>query len=107
MNPKPVSRIKVGLTHYEVVRRPSPITEGEGTNVFGRVLYNSGQLVIANHLAPEVEVLMILHEVFHAMMFHCGIKQHDETFVETASGYLLDLIRDNPKLIAAIQATKQ
>ena len=33
MKPKPVSRIKVGPTHYEVVRRPSPITGGEGTNV--------------------------------------------------------------------------
>jgi len=107
MPPKPVSRIKVGPTHYSVVRRPSPITEGEGTNVFGRTLYDSSQLIIANHLSPEVEILTILHEVFHAMLFHCGIKQHDEPFVETASGYLLDLIRDNSKLIAAIQATKQ
>ena len=107
MKPKTVSRIKVGPTHYEVVRRPPPITEGEETNVIGRVLYNSGQLVIADHLSPEIEILTILHEVFHVMMSHCGIKQHDEPFVETASGYLLDLIRDNPKLIAAIQATKQ
>ena len=103
---KSVSRIKVGPLHYDVVRRPVPITEGESGNVFGRVVHEESKILVANNLSKENEMLTILHEVLHALMFHCGIKDQDETFVETASGFLFDLIRDNPKFVAAIQATK-
>ena len=102
---KSVAKIKIGPLHYDVLRRPVPVTEGESGNVLGRVVYEESKIVVANNLSKENEMLTIFHEAFHALMWHCGVKDQDERFVETASGFLFDMIRDNPKLIAAIQAT--
>ena len=105
MSIKEVKQLKVGALHYAVERRPIPITEGEGSNVTGRVLYDCAKLLIANNLCEEVEAYTILHETMHALFCLAGIRQHDEQLIETLGGYFFDFIRDNPDFIKAIQET--
>ena len=105
MSIKEVKQLKVGALHYTVERRPVPITEGEGSCVTGRVLYDCAKLLIANNLCEEVEAYTILHEAMHAFFCLAGIRQHDEQLIETLGGYFFDFIRDNPDFIKAIQET--
>jgi len=104
MSIREVKELKVGAIHYTVERRHVPITEGEGSNVMGRVLYDYAKLLVADNLCEEVEAYTILHETMHAFFCLAGIREHDEQLIETLGGLFFDFIRDNPDFIKSVQS---
>jgi hypothetical protein len=99
---KIVSRLKIAPVHYSVERK----SYHPDDKTLGEYVYSENKICYSDKLGEESALLTILHEALHAMMSHSGVKQHDESMVETVAGYLFDFIRDNPKFIAMIQKMK-
>jgi len=104
MSIRKVKELKIGALRYSIERRPKPVSDTDEHSI-GSICYSSAQILLFNAMSEQSEILTLLHEVVHGLCYHSGVEWHDERFIETCAGLLFDFIRDNPKLISAIQDT--
>jgi hypothetical protein len=68
----------------------------------GRITFADSLICVDDAQGAQGTMLVILHELEHAMFTHAGIKMPEEGAIDALAYQLLGLIRDNPDLIRAI-----
>lgn len=95
--------IKIGPVTYKVlVIDDLHKIDDEGRKVWlhGHILQADAEIRVANDQADDVKVITVWHEVIHGILYNAGQKEHPEGLIEAISAGLVQLIRDNPALIA-------
>jgi len=98
-----VKELKIGALCYNVVRSFVPIDGDEDT--VGTIRHRDARITVLAKLSKQSEVFIILHEAVHGLFHHSGESIQDERLVQAMASHLFNFIRDNPRLISAIQDT--
>lgn len=101
--------VRIGTVRYRVHCDPETTKK---TREFEKMEWLQGRyksvessIVIADDLAPDNQQETLMHEVIHGIIWHAGLedvfkKGADEGAVQAIALCLLNLLRDNPDLIA-------
>lgn len=92
--------MKVGPHVYTVLRKPKSQMSNED---LGGCDFNTLQISVQQRLRKSKAREILLHELLHACTYpslSSGDKYTDEQFVETTAPILLQVIQENPELIA-------
>lgn len=74
---------------------------------YGQYLLHRDRIEINQSLGPSLRASVLVHEILHAMFATAMIPVDDateETVIRALTPQILALIRDNPRLIAALAA---
>jgi hypothetical protein len=76
---------------------------------FGEVDHVEQIIRISRSLKPHRKAETIVHEVLHCLLFEMGeVELHDnEAFINMLSAMLIQVLRDNPKLLAFLSGLHQ
>ena len=98
----PLNELKIGYSDFRIV----PVDkEYSDENMFDGITDFEKQIIkYKSTLQPNDLVSTILHELFHTINFHFGMKhtqgkQIEEQFVDCLSNGLTTVIRDNPNFL--------
>lgn len=82
------------------VERQDRITV-DGQNADGCITYNTASIEIVDGMPIEVERVVVLHEVLHAVFKGQGqnVLRRDEDLIEAVAHGVIQVIRDNPQLL--------
>lgn len=74
----------------------------DGQNADGSVTYNTALIEIVDGMPLEVERVVVMHEVLHAMFKAQGQNEYrsDENLIEAVAHGVVQVIRDNPLLLS-------
>jgi len=99
-------------TQVNVLGIPYRITKPDrimvdGQNGDGAVTYNIALIEIVDGMPIEVERPVVLHEVLHAMFKGQGQNDYrsDENLIEAIAHGMVQILRDNPALVAYLTAS--
>ena len=96
--------VKVGTHVYSVLRRTNaqmPVIDGDKPH--GCCDFNTLQIIIAKGLRKSKAKEFLVHEILHACTypsFNGDTQMTDEDFVTAVSPVLLQVVQDNPDLVA-------
>lgn len=91
------SEIAIGHYDWDI-----EFTDNLREGVWGDCEHRKCVIRIDENLSNIHTATTVLHEVIHAALANCGIMEHDELFVSAASIRLVEIMRDNPKLVKAL-----
>jgi len=102
-----VDGVRVGSLDFKIsLQKPGSkylvLDEGDCAGV---VKYATQEIFLLNNMAEQYSFKVLLHEMVHAMLEQATHDQEifdDEHTVEVISGFMLQIIRDNPTLIKDI-----
>lgn len=99
---KPPSKIRIGHADYRV----QLVKELDGGETMGHFLRDDGVIKMVP-TAPVADANTLLHEVLHGAfgesgLDHGALAKHEERIVAALTNQLLQIIRDNPRLISYI-----
>ena len=98
-----ITSIRIGAIDFkveEVERLIGSNSEGTNTYLNGRIKYEQALISVEKNVATAVKPAILWHECLHGLLDRAGYEEHPEDVI-TALGYgLVEIIRDNPKLIA-------
>lgn len=97
---KPPAKIRVGHADYRV----ETVKELDGGETMGQFLRDQG-IINMVLTSPVADANTLLHEVLHAAFGESGLdhgvlSKHEERIVSALTNQLLQIIRDNPKLVS-------
>lgn len=97
-------RIKIGCVNYKV--RPMDdlhkVNEG-GVKLWlhGHILLADSEIRIATDQSDDIKLVTAWHEILHGILHNAGQANQPEGFIEAISFGIVQVIRDNPKLVKA------
>lgn len=95
--------IRIGPIVYDVSEKPRLIgADNQGGSVWlnGNIKYSESKVLIEAELGNDMKIAALWHEALHGVLYHAGQGEHPESII-IALGYgLVQLIRENPELIA-------
>lgn len=77
----------------------------EGDPLMGHVFMYKKQILIDGDTDPEVQIVVLLHEALHAILYQRGFRLEDEleeSLVTSLAYAVYNLFKKNPDLIALI-----
>lgn len=94
-----IKQVKLGSVPYKIVRG-TPVLSDEGDKVlWGEILQGKQVIKVDSGLAEEMQRVVLLHEILHGLLNHCGLSDHKEELPERL-GYALDaFLVDNPEFV--------
>ncbi len=101
--PKPTKRpkrIKVGYENLEIVEDGERLIESEAGGMFAP---NSARIYVEPRQDYDYAKMALLHEVLHCCLHASGAdtdKTIEEHYISVMSPVLLQVLRDNPHLVA-------
>lgn len=77
--------------------------DGDGVKkwLHGHILLADAEIRIANDQSEDVKLVTMWHEILHGILNNAGQSDQPEALIEAISFGIVQLIRDNPKLIKA------
>lgn len=100
---RPPKKIQVGAISFAVDYDPTLQDEGD----VGRMIGVAQQIRLAPGQAPDYERDTVLHEVIHAAILNTNLRKMsgwdgpmEEAIILALAPQLLQVVRDNPKLLA-------
>jgi len=107
MSIRDIDTIKIGTVRYRVIhQKPSQEGVEENKIIVGCIKYEYGEIWTNNESPDDVCANTLMHEVVHGLFNHSGQYQSSEEQIESFATILGLFIRENPKLIEAIQKIK-
>lgn len=98
-----IPNVKIGAVNYEVKEVDDLHTignKGKKHAMHGLITWTNATIELKTGQAHDVTVSVLWHEIVHGILVHAGHNAHDEQLV-CALGYgLMQVVRDNPELIA-------
>jgi hypothetical protein len=99
---RPPAKLRIGGMVWTVSIDPEVQDDGEA----GTTVPFSQRIKLAPGQGPDYERDTLLHEVLHAVLFATNLRkmegfgtQHEESVVLAMSPILLQVLRDNPRLL--------
>lgn len=101
--PPLIDTVRIGPIDYEVRENPELGLDGD---VAGRVSIGVSRIEVDPHMEPQRRAFVLLHEVVHAILIHgqVDLGEDEESVVDVMALGFLAFLRDNPGLVAKIQA---
>lgn len=98
---RPPKTLRVGTFKFDVVMDPTLAEE----RAAGRMKFIAQEILLQPGQAPDYERDTVLHESIHAVIAAVGFtnwfpEDKEEELVRTLSPLILQLLRDNPRLVA-------
>lgn len=104
--PKLPASVRVGALDYAI--KPWSQKAADNTRAYGMCDRATLVILIQEDLTPQKQAEVLLHEILHACYDNAGLNMEptlEEERVVNGMGYqLLQVIRDNPKLMVFLQA---
>lgn len=101
-----VDSVLIDAVAYEITRTDEPIIV-DGQQCWASVDYAKAQIKMRNRdiVGAGREPRLLMHEVVHALLHARGFYNEDdnEELVEALAGGVVNLIRDNPKLVEFLE----
>lgn len=101
-----MDRIKIGAIGYAYKLVPDLHDDydqqGKWQPLYGHIKYNTGEMCVSDSLPPGQRRVTTLHEVIHGVLTNAGIEDHNETLISALAHGLVQVLRDNPELVAMI-----
>ncbi|WP_458098596.1 hypothetical protein [Roseomonas sp. WA12] len=98
-------KIRIGPFDYAV--SPADVVAARENDYDGQIHRGRLTIVVDPTIAPQRQAEVLLHEVLHGVWFSQGIPGSDEEEERAVNGLglgLLQVLRDNPALLGALQA---
>jgi hypothetical protein len=95
--------IQIGPVAYAVRERDDLHTvDGDGKKAWlnGQILYSEAEIRVAADQADVRKVITLWHEALHGILDQAGLDKHDEQAIIALGFGLVQLVRDNPALVA-------
>ncbi len=96
--------LKIGPVTYKVEFKPRLYGPGDdGKNVWLNGEIDYGQCLIQieqEKMSPQLIAEVLWHEAVHGILEQAGQTEHSEAMVKALGYGLVQLVRDNPELIA-------
>lgn len=86
------------------VNRVPDLKNDEGDGLMGRTTFGNIAIEIEQKLDPQMQLMSLVHESLHVMLWQAGFGEQDEQHITTLGYGVYALIRNNPDLVRAIQA---
>jgi Zn-dependent peptidase ImmA (M78 family) len=86
------NKVKVAGINYNV-----QIVRGlmADNNIYGQVTYHNNRIVIDESMDEQRKEAVLVHEMFHAIMFEAGYDDQEEEMVRRVSNVLYQVMKDN------------
>lgn len=95
-----INKVRIGSVPYRVEYSHPVVSKEKDTVLWGEILQGDQLIKVDANLPPEMKRVVLLHEVIHGLLNHCGLGDHKEELPERL-GYALDtFLIDNPRFVA-------
>lgn len=98
-----LTRVRIGGLNYRAYTVRNLHTEAEDGYIErdnGRLFYDQLAIELAADLNPDLLPVAVWHEVLHALAYQAGLVEHDEAMVHALAYGIVQVMRDNPLLVA-------
>ena len=98
-----IQNLKIGPIDYKVTEKDDlhfVNDDGKKCALHGDICWGEAEIRIATDQDNQVKVATLWHEAVHGILNNAGIDNHPENIVMALGYGLVQLIRDNPELIA-------
>lgn len=100
-----IESVKLGSVPYTIVRGHPVVSNEDDKVLWGEFLQGKQVIKVDSELKPEMQRVVLLHEIIHGLLMHCGLSDHLEEIPERL-GYALDaFLVDNPDFVKLYQET--
>lgn len=96
-------QIKIGGTTYPVIDRDD--LHDNHKPLYGWIKFNTMEILISTELGPQARYTVLWHEIVHGILNHAGLDEHDERMVMALGYGIVQVLRDNPELLALLETT--
>lgn len=104
------NKVLIDAVEYEIKRTDEPIIV-DGQQCWASVDYVKAQIKMRNRniVGAGREPRLLMHEVVHALLHARGFydEANNEELVEALAGGVVNLIRDNPKLVEFLEGKEK
>jgi hypothetical protein len=95
--------LRVGPYDVSLERSSEPLIDGNlGDFDLARLAIR-----VAEGLPAQQEHLILWHEAFHGVFYNAGVREHDEGLIDIISAGIVQILRDNPWMVAPVQSVKK
>lgn len=104
-----IDAVKIGIITYEVAEAnrttaPPDVFKSEKVDdwVLGEIFYGKAKIYIDDEQSEQTKPTTLMHEIMHGILVQTGQYKANENegLINALSFSLVQLIRDNPELIA-------
>jgi hypothetical protein len=96
------SKVQIGCVGY-TVRLLDDLhkvnEDGQKVWLHGHILHADAEIRVANDQSDDVKLVTLWHECLHGILQNAGQHEQPEPLIEALSAGLVQLIRDNPKVV--------
>jgi hypothetical protein len=94
-----IKQVKIGSVPYRIEYSSPVVSEEKDKVLWGEILQGKQLIKVDAEIGPEMQRVVLLHEVIHGLLLHCGLSNHEEEIAERL-GYALDsFLQDNPEFV--------
>jgi len=97
----------VGGIEYSISEETEPFSNDEGTELMGEVRYDMAQLRVRSSMNAQLKPGVLFHELLHAILYQAGHMKQKESVVLALEYGLLDVLRQNPRLVDYLGLKKE
>ena len=94
-----IKQVKIGSVPYSIEYSSPVVSEEKDKVLWGEILQGKQLIKVDAEIGPEIRRVVLLHEIIHGLLIHCGLSDHIEAIPERL-GYALDsFLQDNPEFV--------
>jgi hypothetical protein len=94
--------IQIGPIAFTVKETRGLRDEDDHTKLLGQIRYDDQVIDLEAKQGLDAKRVTLIHEILHGIFFNAGLRDHDEQIIDIVATGLLDLLRQNPHLLAAL-----
>lgn len=99
------TKIRVGGSYYTVcIEKDVHFFDDKGRRqqLYGKFHYGEKKIYLDEDMHPEATAVVLMHELIHGLFSNAGIRDEQERDVDVIAHGMVQLIRDNPDLVAYV-----
>jgi hypothetical protein len=91
-----VATVRVGAYDFDV-HLVRDLSYGDD-DLNGHIKHDECLILIDEDAAPQVQRVVLWHEMLHSILVQAGFAEQDERLIEAVSHGIVQVLRDNPDL---------
>lgn len=98
-----INKVKIGGVIYDIVKTNKVLKDEEEDVADGVIDFRSGKIFISNKISKDYYTHVLLHEIFHGIVYHFGINEIEgqdieEEVVDKLARAMHCFLKDNKEL---------
>ena len=91
-----VQSVRVGAIDYKLLQEKGLVKH---SHVYGEIRYVKSKIALDAKLGEQHARCTLFHEIIHGILEQGGYTRHDERMVNIIATGVVQVLRDNPKLL--------